>query len=216
MHPDWQSENLRYCELHSSPENSHLTGLTRYTWLHMINPRQLSGHLQGSFLRFLSQLLRPDTILEIGTFTGYASLCMADGLSAGGRLISLEADAETAFKAREAMKGHPKASQIEVINGNARDILPKLDLQAELIFVDADKQGYPAYLELCLPLLHPRGLMLFDNTLWSGKVLDEAEREQDSDTRNMHQFNVALAAREDLEVLLLPLRDGLTTVRKRD
>ncbi len=215
MHPDWQSDIMRYCEENSSPEAEFLQNLVRFTWLHTLNPRQLSGHLQGSFLSFISKILRPDWILEVGAFTGYASYCMAQGLSDKGKLLSIEADPELVFKAQSQFENTPFSQKIEFIAGDARKIIPELTVKADLIFVDADKQSYALYLDLCLPKLSDRGLMLFDNTLWSGKVADEKLRKTDADTRNMHAFNQQLAKNPNLEVMLLPLRDGLTMVRKK-
>ncbi|MBL7810728.1 MAG: O-methyltransferase [Bacteroidetes bacterium] len=212
MHPDWQSQELIYCEQHSSPEPDALTRLTGFTWRHTINPRQLSGHLQGRFLAMLSALIQPECVLEIGTFTGYSSLCLAEGLSATGTLHTIEADPENAFKAAEFLQDSGKS--IIQYTGDALQILPTLSMQADLVFVDAAKRQYTEFLDACLPLTRPGGLLLFDNTLWSGKVTDENERIHDTDTRLMHEFNASLANRKDADVVLLPLRDGLTMVRK--
>lgn len=215
MHPDWQTDIMRYCEEKSSPEPSFLKDLARFTWLNTINPRQLSGHLQGQFLSFLSALLCPDCVLEVGTFTGYASFCLASGLSKKGILHTIEADEEVLFKAKAQFKETPLNNKINFISGNALEIIPNLKIQPDLIFVDADKQSYHKYFDLCLPMLSKRGVMLFDNTLWSGKVGDEMARENDPDTKNMHAFNTMLSKQNDLDILLLPLRDGLTMIRKK-
>lgn len=214
MHPDWQDEIHRYCESHSSPEPELLQALTAYTWRHTVNPRMLSGHLQGRTLSMLSSLMRPACILEIGTFTGYSTLCLLEGLAPGGVLHTVEADAENAYKAELHIRQHPKADQVMVHTGEGLSIAPALGIQPDLIFVDADKQQYEAYLRCCFPLLTPGGLLLFDNTLWSGRVLDDKDREQDADTRNMHAFNALAASWPGADVVMLPLRDGLTMVRK--
>jgi caffeoyl-CoA O-methyltransferase len=215
MHPDWQTDLLQYCEANSSPEPAFLQDLVRYTWLHTVNPRQLSGHLQGRFLALIASIRKPNCILEIGTFTGYSALCLAEGLAENGVLHTLEADPELAFKATNWLQTTPFANCIQVHSGNALDLIPTLGVTPELIFVDAEKQQYQAYAELCLPLLAPNGLMLFDNTLWSMKVLDETLRSEDADTAAMHAFNAYLRGVENIDLVMLPIRDGLTVVRKK-
>jgi len=215
MHPDWRTDLMRYCEEFSSPETPLLQDLVRYTWLHTVNPRQLSGHLQGRFLAMLSKLMRPECILEIGTFTGYSALCLAEGLAENGILHSVEADPEMAHKAADFINKSAPGHKIHVHMGNALEIIPSLGLKPNMIFVDAGKQEYRSYYEICLPMLVPGGLMLFDNTLWSMKVLDKEERNSDFDTISMHEFNNYLAAQEGIELVLLPLRDGLTLLRKK-
>jgi caffeoyl-CoA O-methyltransferase len=205
---------MRYCEAHSSAEPAHLDALVRYTWLNTLNPRQLCGHLQGRLLSMLSCLMQPRCILEIGTFTGYSALCMAEGLKEDGILHSIEADGETAFKAAEFIKGSPFAGKITMHTGDALKLIPELRLEPNIVFVDAAKQQYPDYFKVCLPILASGGLMLFDNTLWSQKVLDDEMRTTDADTAAMHQFNEFLLKSEGIEVLMLPLRDGLTLIRK--
>jgi predicted O-methyltransferase YrrM len=215
MSPDLNATLAQYCEENSSPESAILSDLVRFTWLHTTNPRQLSGHLQGRFLSFLSTLLQPECIVEIGTFTGYATICLLEGLAKGGKLITIDANEEMTAKAKMHAQNLARANSIEWITGNAVDVIPNLTEKADLIYVDADKQGYPTYLDLCLPLLSNRGLLLFDNTLWSGKVLDKKAIETDTDTRRMHQFNQVLKANNNLEVVIIPIRDGLTMVRKK-
>ncbi len=215
MQTDKLDEINRYCSMYSSHEPAFLKELVRFTWLHTTNPRQLSGHLQGRFLAFLSKIIRPDCILEIGTFTGYATFCLAEGLSTNGQIHSFEADLENVHKAKSQAKKSEFAHKIVFHPGDAKTLLPEWDTKADLIFVDAEKQNYAEYLSLCLPILSERGILLFDNTLWSGKVAEVTLREKDTDTRNMHQFNQHLSENKDLEVVLLPLRDGLTLVRKK-
>jgi caffeoyl-CoA O-methyltransferase len=215
MHPDWRTDLLKYCESSSSPEPAVLKDLARNTWLHAVNPRQLSGHLQGRFLSMISSLMRPDCILEIGTFTGYSALCLAEGLSDKGVLHSLEADAELAFKATSWLEASGNKMRIEIHHGRALELIPTLNIAPSLIFVDAEKQEYKSYCDLCLPILTSGGVMLFDNTLWSMKVLDEDARANDPDTATMHEFNQYLAALTNVELVMLPLRDGLTMLRKK-
>lgn len=215
MHPDWQTDLLQYCEANSSPEPAFLQDLVRYTWLNTVNPRQLSGHLQGRFLALLASLRKPSCILEIGTFTGYSALCLAEGLAENGMLHTLEADPELAFKATHWLHTTPFANRIKVHTGDALELIPSLGISPELIFVDAEKQQYRAYAEICLPLLPANGLMLFDNTLWSMKVLDPTLRGSDADTAAMHAFNGYLKGLQNVDLVLLPIRDGLTIIRKK-
>lgn len=215
MHPDWQTQINMYCEDFSSQEPAYLQQVVRYTWLNTINPRQLSGHLQGRFLSMLSKLIQPECVLEIGTFTGYSALCLAEGLKTNGKLHTIEGDAETAFKARELIGQTPLADRIEVHTGNAAELIGSLQINPGLIFIDAAKQEYISYFNLCLPILQSGGLMLFDNTLWSQKVINSELREMDADTAAMHGFNSFVAGQAEVEVVMMPLRDGLTMVRKR-
>jgi caffeoyl-CoA O-methyltransferase len=214
MHPDWQDDLHQYCEKHSSSEPELLKNLTAYTWRNTINPRMLSGQLQGRFLSMLASLIRAECILEIGTFTGYSALCLAEGLAPNGVLHSIEANAEMAWKATQWINQHPKKEQIFIHTGEGLKLIPGLNLQPDLIFVDADKQQYADYLECCMPILKPGGLMLFDNTLWSGRVLNEEDCLHDPDTRSMHSFNQKAASLDGTDVVLLPMRDGLTLIRK--
>lgn len=214
MHPDWQTDLLKYCETHSSAEPPHLRELVRFTWLNTVNPRQLSGHLQGRLLSLLSFLSRPQCILEIGTFTGYSALCLAEGLADGGMVHTIEADPELAWKAAEFIAGTTFSGKIKIHRGRALELIPELNIEPELIFVDAGKQEYRMYCDACLPLLKKDGIMIFDNTLWSMKVLNDAERNNDADTAAMHEFNEYVAGLDSVSVLMLPLRDGLTLLRK--
>jgi predicted O-methyltransferase YrrM len=215
MHPDWQDDLHQYCEKHSSSEPVLLQNLTAYTWRNTTNPRMLSGQLQGRFLAMMASLINAECILEIGTFTGYSALCLAEGLSANGALHSIEANAEMAWKAAQWVEKHPMHRQIKIHTGEALQVIPGLQLEPDMIFVDADKQQYSAYLDYCLPILKSGGLMLFDNTLWSGRVLNKEDRLNDPDTCYMHGFNKKVAETPGIEVVMLPMRDGLTMIRKK-
>jgi caffeoyl-CoA O-methyltransferase len=214
MNTDWQTNTLAYCENMSSNEPSYLTDIVSFTWKNTVNPRQLSGHLQGRLLAMFSSLIQPDCILEVGTFTGYSTLCLAEGLHKEGKLHSIEADSENHFKAGLLIAKSPFSEKIILHQGEALVVLPKLSIKPNLIFVDADKVNYENYFHLCFPMLKPGGLIIFDNTLWSGKVLESHLVEKDADTLNMHNFNLMLKNYPNIELVMLPIRDGLTVIRK--
>ena len=214
MHPDWQDKLHIYCEQISSPESKHLIDVTAFTWRNMINARQLSGKLQGQLLSMLVSLKNPSCILEIGTFTGYATACLAESASINTQIHTIEADLETAHKTKTFWKNYDFMKNVTFHEGPALEILPNLNLTPDFIFIDADKHNYINYFTMCLPILNPGGIMLFDNTLWSGKVLDENLRQKDKDTKNMHEFNLEIAKCTEWKTLVLPIRDGLTAVIK--
>jgi caffeoyl-CoA O-methyltransferase len=207
---------LDYCGKYSSTEPEWLRICTRKTNLKQINPRMLSGHVQGRLLSLLCSMLKPSLVLDIGTFTGYSAMCLAEGLTPGGKVISLEEDIELERSISENIGASPYTDRIEMVFSDALDWLkqhPKL--QPELVYLDADKRRYPEYLEVLLPMMPPNGLLIADNTLWSGKVLKAGSTAKDEDTASIHQFNKMLAAQQGLDVFMLPLRDGLTIARKK-
>jgi len=202
-----------YVVQHSQEEPVLLQELTRETHLKVLQPRMLSGPLQGRFLSLLSKLTAPQRILEVGTFTGYATLCLAEGLAEDGQIDTLDRNEELVDFQRQFFDRSPWGSQIHQHLGNALDIIPQLNNTYDLIFLDADKKNYLNYLPLLLPKLNNGGLLLSDNVLWSGKVL-EATQKNDEDTKVLKEFNQLLAKHPELETVLLPLRDGLTLSRK--
>lgn len=209
------SEELsRYCLLHSDAEDELLKEVARQTNLKTLQPRMLSGHLQGNFLTLLSRLVQPKYILEIGTFTGYSALCLVKGLQPGGKLITLDNNPETSLLARDFFARSPRHGQIELILGNAADAIRKMNTSFDLVFIDADKKNYALYYDLVFDKLSPGGLIVADNVLWSGKVLD-LEKNKDADTLAIDQFNKKVAADPRVEKMLLPLRDGLSLIRKK-
>lgn len=216
MHQSWNTVSSEYCSEFSSAEPGYLKELVAFTWKQTINPRMLSGHLQGRVLSMLSSLTRPVRALEIGTFTGYSALCLAEGLDNDGKLITVEANGEYAHKAKAFIEKTPLAYKIEVVHAQGLDYIAQIESESvDLVFVDADKAGYKNYYETLKPKLKSGGLMIFDNVLWSGKVMDEAEVHSDKDTRLMHEFNGFMAAQPGFEVLILPMRDGLGIYRKK-
>jgi caffeoyl-CoA O-methyltransferase len=207
-----QIELENYINQHSESESSLLQDLYRETHLYAKHPRMASGHIQGRFLAFVSQLMRPKRILEIGTFTGYSALCLAEGLPPDGELITIEVDDELEDRIRKYIQLAGLQNQIELIIGDAKQIIPQLKPGFDMVFIDGDKREYPDYLELVKPLLVPGAVLIADNVLWDGKVL-ESEQETDNMTRGVQRFNDALQQDRDFQNFILPLRDGLSISR---
>ncbi len=202
----------RYLEKHSSPEDGVLQELSRHTYLKEAHPNMLSGKVLGGFLQMFSKLLSPDRILEIGTYTGYSAICLARGLKSGGKLITLEVNEELKTSTLSFFKKAGVDQKIELIIGNALEIIPTLKETFDLVFIDAHKEDYPAYYEAAMKKLAHGGYILADNVLWSGKVLDE--NLSDATTRAIHQFNQMISDDVRVENLLLPIRDGLMVIQK--
>ena len=202
----------RYLEKHSSPEDEVLLELARHTYLKEVHPNMLSGKVLGGFLQLFSKLLSPDRILEIGTYTGYSAICLARGLKPGGKLITLEVNEELRASTLSFFKKAGVDQQIQLINGNALEVIPTLAETFDLVFIDAHKEDYPAYYEAAMKKLAHGGYILADNVLWSGKVLDE--NLPDATTRAIHQFNQMISDDVRVENLLLPIRDGIMVIQK--
>ncbi|MEL0225428.1 MAG: O-methyltransferase [Flavobacteriaceae bacterium] len=202
-----------YVVAHSQEEPPLLADLSRQTHLKVLQPRMLSGPLQGRILSVLAKLLQPKKILEVGTFTGYATLCLAEGLDSDGQIDTLDKNEELVDFQRSFFDRSPWGKQIHQYCGDAIEIIPTLEGEYDLVFLDADKKNYLNYLELILPKIKKGGLLLSDNVLWSGKVLEETQK-NDRDTAVLKEFNQKLAQHSQLETVLLPLRDGLTLSRK--
>lgn len=202
-----------YVVAHSQEEPPLLADLSRQTHLKVLQPRMLSGPLQGRFLSVLTKLLQPKKILEVGTFTGYATLCLAEGLAKDGQIDTLDKNEELVDFQRSFFDRSTWGKQIHQHCGDAIEIIPTLEGQYDLVFLDADKKNYLNYLELLLPKIKKGGLLLSDNVLWSGKVLEETQK-NDRDTAVLKEYNQKLAKHPQLETVLLPLRDGLTLSRK--
>lgn len=203
---------LEYSQKNSSPANELLDQLYRETHQKILQPRMASGPLQGRFLSLLAKLLRPDSILEIGTFTGYATLCLAEGLSPNGTIHTIDCNEELVDFQQRFFNRSPYADQIKTYLGKALDIIPTIEGNFDLVFIDADKNNYLNYYKNILPRMKSGGLILSDNVLWNGKVLEEADKD-DEDTRVLQEFNRRLANDKRVESVLVPLRDGITLSR---
>lgn len=206
-------ELQQYVTEHSSAVSPLLSNIDRETHLEVLQPRMLSGHFQGRVLSMISQLLKPELILEIGTYTGYSALCLAEGLAPEGKLITIDVNEELESRVRGYFEASAYATQIDYRIGNAAQIIPTLKETFDLIFIDADKQQYPLYYEQALDKLNQGGFILIDNVLWSGKVLDA--KHQDKDSTLLRELNIKISQDERVEKVLLPIRDGLYLIRKK-
>lgn len=203
----------KYISDHMSPEGELLEDLRRKTYLKTPYPNMMSGALQGKLLELISKMLRPDRILEIGTFTGYSAICLASGLAEGGSLDTIDSNDETYEMAEEYFKRAGMESRIHQIRGDALEIMRNMDGPYDLIFIDGEKREYTAYYELAIELLRKGGIILADNVLWGGKVVDEKEK-NDPATAGILAFNKQVVEDNRVELVLLPVRDGLSLIRK--
>ncbi|MDI5893589.1 O-methyltransferase [Flavobacterium algoritolerans] len=201
-----------YIEQHSQKEPALLAALNKETYQKILLPRMLSGHFQGRVLSMLSKLIRPVNILEIGTYTGYSALCLCEGMQVTGQLHTIDIKEELVDFQRKHFDKSPCGKQIVQHLGEAVDIIPALDLKFDLVFIDADKENYLNYFELILPKMNTGGIILSDNVLWSGKVL-EPLHPNDLSTKVLLEYNQLLATDPRVETVLLPIRDGLTVSR---
>ena len=212
---DFTDKNIvNYSLEHSDEEDEVLSELQRETHLTFLSPRMLSGHLQGKLLTMLSASIQAKSILEIGTYTGYSAICLAKGLSEDGKLITIDINEETETIAKKYFLKSGLNNKIEIKIGNALNLLPDLKMQFDLVFIDADKKNYLNYYHLIFDKVRQGGLIIADNVLWSGKVLDETIH-KDADTKSIIEFNAFIKKDERIEKLLLPVRDGLFIMRKK-
>lgn len=202
-----------YLEVHSSSTSKLLDELERETFQKVLQPIMLSGAYQGKFLSIISKLLQPTSILEIGTYTGYATLCLLEGLAQNGVIHTIDINEELEPIQSKYFKKSGRGHQIIQHVGNALDILPRLNMTFDMVFIDADKPNYPNYLDLILGRVNKGGVILSDNVLWHGKVLDP-ENHTDESTKALLQFNTMIKNNETLESVMLPIRDGITLSRK--
>ena len=204
----------KYVLAHSEPEGDYLYRLYRATNIHTIHGRMASGHLQGRLLKMLVSMIRPKNILEVGTFSGYSAICMAEGLDEGGKVWTFEINDEMEDFTRPWIENSPVADKIDFRIGDANIEAPKLGVTFDLAFVDGDKRTYVETYEMVLRLLRPGGYIIADNTLWDGHVTDAAY-DRDQQTQGIRSFNDHIAADPRVEQVILPLRDGLTLIRKK-
>ncbi len=199
---------------HTAEEPSWLYELNRETHLSVLRPRMLSGHYQGRVLSMLSKMIRPKDVLEIGTYTGYSALCFAEGLAEGGHLVTIDKNEELEEFASSFIEKSPFKDQIKCVIGDAMEIIPGLKREFDLVFVDADKGNYINYYQMVFDKVRPGGYIIFDNVLWSGKVL-ETPADNDVDTKVLIELNDLVHKDSRVEEVLFPIRDGLLIARKK-
>ncbi len=207
-------EIIDYIEKYSSDEPEILAALRRETWQKVVNPRMLSGAYQGRLLSLLSKLIRPKLILEIGTFTGYSTICLAEGLQKDGIIYTIDKNEELIDIQNKYFLKSDKYQQIKPILGDALTIIPQICNDLDLVFIDADKSNYLNYLNLVMPKIRQGGVIITDNVLWNGKVLQNIENE-DNDTKIIRNYNQTIKSDIRLETLILPIRDGVSIVIKK-
>lgn len=203
----------QYIEQYSTPEDPVLEDLYRQTHIRFLNPNMVSGHLQGKLLEFISHMIRPENILEIGTFTGYSAICLSKGLKPGGKLITIELNDELTDFAQSYFIKTKADKKIMQITGRAQDIVPDLDLMFDLVFIDGDKREYIEYYKLIIDKVKPGGFIIADNVLWGGKVLEKET--SDPQTKGIIDFNEMVRREPVIEIVILPIRDGLMLIRKK-
>lgn len=203
----------RYMESNTSLEPPLLKKLRRETYQKTTQPHMISGYTQGRFLSILSKILRPSNILEIGTFTGYATLSLAEGLAEGGKIFTLDKNEDLSYLPQKYFEASEFASQIEFILGDAKEEIPKIDVVFDMVFIDADKDNYQQYIHLVKPKVRSGGIILIDNVLWYGKVADA--KATDKATEQIRLVNKIVTEDADFENVILPLRDGIHLIRKK-
>ncbi len=204
-----------YSEQHTSPESPLLRQINRETHVEVLAPRMLSGQMQGRILSLFSQMMRPAAILEIGTFTGYSAICLCEGLQPGGQLVTIDINEELEDRCRAYFEQAGLSDRIDFRIGNALDIVPQLNQTFDLVFIDADKENYRKYYDMVLDKVQAGGVIIADNVLWSGKVLNKGPKKLDKDTKALIEFNDYVQQDDRVENVLFPVRDGLMMIRKK-
>lgn len=202
----------QYLHDYSSPEDPLLEDLYRQTHLRFVNPNMSTGHLQGRFLEFISMMIRPEKILEIGTYTGYSAICLAKGVKPGGRLYTIEVNEELRDFSNSYFEKAGLKESIVQLTGRAQDIIPELELLFDLVYIDGDKREYSEYYNIIIRKTRPGGFIIADNILWGEKVLEKNSK--DPQTRGIIEFNEMIREQKNIEKVILPLRDGLMLIRK--
>lgn len=203
-----------YSDLHTDEENDLLKKLNRDTYANVLGPRMLSGHFQGRLLSMLSRMIQPDRILEIGTFTGYSALCLAEGLRDSGKIITIDINEELETLTRFYFDQSAYSSMIDYRIGDAVEIIPPLEEKFDIVFIDADKINYINYYNLCIDKVRKGGFIIADNVLWSGKVTSKELKKSDKDTQLLLEFNSMIHRDQRVSNILLPIRDGLMILQK--
>lgn len=203
-----------YAVSHTSTESPMLQALTRETWQKMVMPRMSSGHFQGRVLSAISKMIRPTSILEIGTYTAYSTWCLAEGLTEKGKLISIDVNDELGWIHEKYRPQAINGDKVQFIYGNAVQVIPTLEGPFDLVFIDADKENYIQYYQMLIEKMPSGGWILIDNVLWSGKVVEEI-KENDIETQVLDQLNKMVTSDERVENVLLPIRDGVMILRKK-
>ena len=204
----------QYSEEHTTPENELLKALNRDTHANVLAPRMLSGHLQGRLLSLFSKMIQPKAILEIGTYTGYAALCLAEGLTNDGILHTIDINEELETRIQKYFDQSSYSNQIKLHIGNALENKKKIQQQFDLVFIDADKENYSNYYDLLIDAMPSGGIIMADNVLWSGKVTDSEALASDNDTQELDRFNAKVQSDPRVENILIPVRDGIMVARK--
>ena len=202
----------QYLKKHSTPEEEVLNDLNRFTHLNVIHPQMLSGQILGGFLKMISQMINPLYILEVGTYTGYSAICLAAGLKKGGKLITIEVNDETAEIASSYFKKAGIEDRVNLMVGDAQEIIPGLKEKFDLVFIDANKEHYTDYYDAIIEKVNSGGFIIADNVLWGGKVLDASS--SDASTRSIQQFNKHITEDKRVENFMLPIRDGIMLIKK--
>ena len=203
-----------YSEDHTTEESPLLKKINRDTHANVLMPRMLSGHVQGRILSMFSNMIKPDVILEIGTYTGYSALCLSEGLTNTGKIITIDIDEELEERVRGFFAESEFVNKIDYRIGNALDIIPEIDETIDLVFIDADKVNYLNYFDLVIDKLRSGGIIIADNVLWSGKVIEGREKKPTKDTEGLKAFNASIQNNKRVENVLMPVRDGLMVIRK--
>jgi caffeoyl-CoA O-methyltransferase len=206
-------ELSEYIENHTQAETALLKKLSRETYANVLMPRMLSGQVQGRFLSMICHMIRPEAVLEIGTYTGYSAICMAEGLKSGGKLYTIDINEELETMVRKYFREAGLENRIDYRIGNALDLIPSLDIMFDLVFIDADKENYLNYYHLVFDKVKAGGYIIADNVLWSGKVVEKNDK-ADKDTRALMEFNDYVHQDKRVENVILSLRDGLMILRK--